>query len=626
VKEPKGENGIYLPRRNRVIRKPKISIWLLALAISAVAAVAVACGGDDESVDTPVPAATAKPAGAAATAKPGAAAATAKPAVAAATAKPAATTAPQTKTKILVVGLVKVDPPIFLPSESAFSSAVFNAHSGVFDSLLRYEHADPPDLGARSGEGIATAWKLNSAGDQLTFEIRSGVMFHDGSELTAEDVAYSMNDAIREGSKFGRAGELTRYMDNWEAINDSTVVVHLKEVIDPNWWNAQANTNGNYVPMISKAVSEKLGRDAAVTSMVATGPFKVVDWAGGEQLVAEAVESHWRTTPKIDQVRYVELPEESTRRAAYATGEIDIMRPSLKFIKTTQDSVPGSTIVQLDRGTGQSIIFSGNYWAEMWIEENETIFPRDGFHPDADHPWIGDPNDSEQAAKALNVRLALTMAIDRELVNDVAIGGLGAPAYTNSGFLPGDPGWKDEWRVDYDPQKAQDILKDAGYPNCFTVELQIASDLPALITPEVGQVIAQMWEQIGCSVKIQQLAYAANRPGLVARSMDIPWLMQSESYGFLYESKFHSMIPSAGFNYGIELPNDVAQPWYDNRTTVEESARIANNAKVEDFVSTNRLIAPVVQRILFWVVGPEVTSWKPRFGGQFNSPETVEMK
>jgi peptide/nickel transport system substrate-binding protein len=568
---------------------------LLVLAAAGTLAIAIACGIGSGSGDDP----TSAP----------------------------ATSPPQTQTKILVVGLTNVDPPIFLPSESAFSSAVFNAHSGVFESLLRYDFAPPPALGERSGNGIATAWQLNSSGDQLTFTIRSGVMFHDGNgELTAEDVAYSFNDAIREGSKFGRAGELTRYMDRWEAIDDRTAVVHLKETLDPNWWNAQANTSGNFVPIISKSVSESLGRDAAITSMVATGPFEVVSWSGGEGLVAEATDSHWRATAKIDRVRYVELPEESTRRAAFETGEIHIMRPSLKFIQNTQDSVPGSYRVQLDRGTGQSVIFAGNYWAEKWIEEDETIFPRDGFHPDAQHPWIGDPNDPAQAANAVKVREALTMAIDRDLVNDVAIGGLGTPAYTNSGFLPGDPGWKDSWRVDFDPTGAKALLSEAGYPNCFKIQLQIASDLPALITPEVGQAIGQMWQQIGCDIEIQQLAYAANRPKLVARSLDIPWLMQSESYSFLYDSKFHSMIPSAGFNYGIELPNDVAQPWYDNRTIIEESTRIANNAKVEDFVSTNRLLAPVVQRILFWVVSPEVTAWEPRFGSQFNSAETVEMR
>ena len=596
----------------------KMRTRLLALAAAGVVVIAMACGSGDDPTSTSAPATTA-------TTRPGdTPVPTAQPT---ATSRPAATTPPQAQTKLLVVGLTKVDPPIFLPSESAFSSAVFNSHSGVFESLLRYEFSDPPALGDRSGEGIATAWSLNSAGDQLTFTIRSGVMFHDGNgELTAEDVAYSFNDTIREGSKFGRAGELTRYMDHWEAPDARTAVLHMKETLDPNWWNAQANTNGNFVPMISKAVSERLGRDAAITSMVATGPFEVVSWNGGESLVAEAVDSHWRADPKIDRVKYVELPEESTRRAAFETGEIHIMQPSLKFIQDTQDSVPGSYRVQLDRGTGQSVIFAGNYWAEKWIEQDEVIFPRDGFKPDRDHPWIGDPRDPTQAANAVKVRLALTMAIDRDLVNDVAIGGLGAPAYTNSGFLPGDPGWKDSWRVDFDPDGAKDLLREAGFPNCFTIKFQIAADLPTLITPEVGQVIGQLWQQIGCNVEIQQLAYAANRPGLVARTMDIPWLMQSESSGFLYDSKFHSMLPSAGFNYGIELPNDVAQPWYDNQSIIEESGRIANSAKIEDFVSSNRLIAPVVQRILFWVVRPEVTKWTPVFGAQFNSPETVEMR
>jgi len=610
----------------------KVGIKFFAIFTAGVIAFAVACGGDDAS-DTGA-AAPAAPAATKAPAAPKAAptkAAVAKPAPPKAPSgggfKPAAPVA--SSGGQLIVGVGIVDPPIFLPSESAFSSAVFNSTNGIFESLVRHTWEAPPALGTKGSTGIATAWDWDTQAETITWTIRPGVKFHDGSSLTAEDVAYSMNDAIREGSKFGRAGELTKYIDRYEAPNATTAVAYLKKgQIDGKWWEAQANTNGNFVPMISKAVSEKLGRAKAVTSMIATGPFKVRSWKGGDELVADAVDNHWRATPSIGSIRYVELPEESVARAAYATGEIHVVKPSLKFIQETLDSIPGSRTQQLDRGTGQSIIFGGNYWAEKWPDKEgqPTIFPRKGFKPDRQHPWIGDPRDAQHMRNATKVRLALTMAIDRDLVNDVAIGGLGTAAYTNSGFYPGDPGWRDEWKVDHDPEKAKKILDEAGYGGCFNITLQIAPDLASLITPEVGQVVAQLWQQIGCDVKIQQLAYGANRPLLVAREFEYTWLMQSESYGFLYDSKWHSMLPSVGFNYGIELPNDIAAGAYTNKKELDPDKRIAVSAEIEHFVSTHRLIAPVLQRILFTVVSPEVAEWNPHFGARFNSPETVVLK
>ena len=545
-----------------------------------------------------------------------------------ATPTPAPAVVKPTQTGTLIVALTKVEPPIFLPSESAYASSVFNSFSGVFEGLVRRTYAEPPALGQESGEGIATSWTVASDQSKITFKIRSGVMFHKGfGELTADDVAYSFNDSLKEGSKFGRAGELKRYMDRWEAIDKNTVVVYLKPgQFDSAWWIGQDNTAGNFVSIVSKKFFDQKGATAALTSMVATGPYEAVTWAGGKELVAEAIPAHWRATGKIKVLRYVEIPEPSTQRAAFATGEVHIIQPPLKFIQDTTKSVRGAYAIPLDRGTGQSVIFSGNYWAKIWPENNQTIFPRKGFKPDAEHPWIGDPNNAAQMESARKVRWALAMAIDRDLVNLVALKGLGTPLYTNSGFRPGDPSWKESWFIPYDVVKAKQFLKEAGFPECFTFKFQIAPDLPTLITPEVGQAAAQMWQQIGCKVQIEQVAYAARRATLVDRSMDIPWLMQSSSFSLLHEDKYGSMIPSAGFNYGIELPNDVAQPWYDNRTIAEDGKRVENNAKVQDWLSNAGLFSPIVQRTLLWTVRPEVIDWRPHYGLSFNSPETVVMR
>jgi ABC-type transport system substrate-binding protein len=535
----------------------------------------------------------------------------------------------------LVVGVTVVNPPIFLPSEEHFAAGAFLADVGVFESLFRHSWADPPGLGEPSSEGIGTSWTIGPDQSYVDIKIRDGVMFNGGyGELTVEDVVHSYSDAIREGSQFQRADFHKRYLKSAEVIDGNTMRLNTRTPdeggiggLDPTWWRQAANITGDFVFMVSKKVYDEKGPEEALTTMVATGPFDAVSWVAGEELITEPKVSHWRgVSPRIERGRFIELPEISTQIAAWQVGEIHMFKPPIRFIRDTIDSVPRSWRKELDRGTGQSVVFGGNYWAEKWLERDEVVFPRPGLKADDAHPWIGDPRDDATMERARKVRRALSMAIDRELLNTVALDGLGRVSYTNSGFKDTDKGWNPDWVIPYDPDGAKALLAETGFPDCFTIPFQIAPDLGVVVIVDVGKAVAQMWTQIGCKVEIEQTAYSARRPTLVERSIDIPWLMQSEAYSFLDQSKFHSMIPNAGFNYGVELPNDISQPWYDNLKIDDPAERIANNAKIEEFVSHWMLFAPMVERTQSWLIRPEVVEWRPYFGLGVNSIETVVLE
>ena len=541
----------------------------------------------------------------------------------------------------LVVAASTIPPPLFLPSETAFAAQFFNSASGMFEGMVRLGYVPAPDTGPRSGDGIASSWDLASDESKLTFKIRDGVQFHKGwGELTAEDVAWSFNNSIQEGSTFARVDNLRRFIDRAEALDKNTLVIHVKEgLLSPLWFDRFTNSPH----MASKKVFDEKG-DGAITTMAATGPFNATIWRGDDEVRAEAVLDHWRAPPNIEELRWVALPETSTQLAAFQTGEAHVIRPPLAFLKETLE-LPRSWKARLSKGNGQSIVFGGNYWADVWRENGENIFPRDGFKPDEDHPWIGDPtgpgcdkanlfNVVVPPAKpacasmenARKVRWALAMAIDRDTVNTVALDGFGAPKSINSNVaFPGDSLYLDEWTIPFDVEGAKKLLAEAGYPNCFEMGFWIPP-LPGL-NQEVAMAAAQMLQtNLGCKINIERTAYSVGRPKLVARDRDQPWFMWGGGGNDPWSTgMWVSHFPNAGFNYGVENPNPVEELWWANHTGTREQV-IEANVALQSWNSYWRTMSPLVHMTEWTVLRPEVVQWLPTSSGYiFTDPETVIM-
>jgi len=523
----------------------------------------------------------------------------------------------------LVVADISVPAPTYRNGLLAWPAAVKIRQWGFTDALMS---PDPTVESPARGEpvaGIATAWEIAPDRSKITFTIRDDVEFHGGlGTLTANDVAFSMNDVISEGSIYARRGEFEQWVDNWEVIDDTTVVVNIRnDALDANWWNNL--TWSNAPSMFSEKVFQDKGVDSAHRTMVGTGPWEVTSWTQNEEINASAVVGHWRQEPRMQNLQILEIPEASTRIAAWKTGAVDIAFIPLAFVADALDSVGGSWTTTISQPRGQHIAFAGNYWIQEphdpEIVTPEEVYPRPGL--DKSLPWVGDPQDQASMDQAKLVRTALALAIDRDTIANGVLKGFARPM---TGWLfPEDSEYfKDEWQIGYNQERAKELLVEAGYPNGFTMPLVVPPD-SAAVNVQVGQAVAQMWSNLGIDIELKSTAYSVNRASLVDRSSNSPWLMHDKNFVQPPDRAFAmSVLATRGFNFGIEL-DKVSSTYVKNRAELDRDTRIQNNIELEDWLHEWMPWAPAVHQFEIWAVRPEVVEWRP-LGDDENTANHLE--
>jgi ABC-type transport system substrate-binding protein len=496
-------------------------------------------------------------------------------------------------------------------------------------------HSAPPDLNvdiATYNEGIVESWTVAGDTSQVTLKIRKGIEFHHGwGEVTAEDVAWSMTNATEEGSINQRAQGVQQFAASFEATDDNTVIMKVKDSkLDPLWYHTLSNTTLGTLWVTSKDQFDEDGEEAATVNAVGTGPFEVTEWVTDDHIKAVPVANHYRKTPSVASFEILLMPEPATRIAALKTGQINVARVPLKLITGTVADIDGATSKPVGPAINQVVMFAGNYWAKVDRNDGSDIDgKRPGFKPDSDHPWIGDPSDATSMDNANKVRAALRMGIDRDLIVTEVQSGIGRPLTNVINAFPGDPHWRDEFAVSYDVAKAKELLSEAGYPGCFSFTMHVAPGKEW--DEEVGGAVAQFWRDLGCEVKVDATDYGAARPRLVNRQKEIPWMIQagtnSNPDAFGAASVFR---PSGGFNYGIEVPNaisEIAEANLDSGATTYDQ-RVKNNAEWWAYLNEWNLVASVSTLPTSVVLRPEITSYTPYMndGPEFVAPETVVMK
>ena len=265
----------------------------------------------------------------------------------------------------------------------------------------------------------------------------------------------------------------------WEVVDDNTVRANLLPgKLEPTWKLALANNGGGSIPIVSKALFDS-GNDADISTPCGSGPFKIEEWVSEEKVIASPVRDNWRAQPDmIDELQIVQIAETNAKIAALKTGEVHMANIPLKFIDDTKAISKAAGRRATGKYQPQVVFFAGNYWAKRAykFEDEEDIFPREGLKADADHPWIGDPDDPESMENARKVRWAMSMAIDRDALNRNVFNGLGQITYTYTDILPDNPLFKDEWKVDYDVDGAKELLAEAGFADGFDLDFWISPD------------------------------------------------------------------------------------------------------------------------------------------------------
>ena len=375
-----------------------------------------------------------------------------------------------------------------------FGSAGFS-ESNRFWNVARPEHLqfDPfletlLDVDPKTGEFVprlAEKWQASPDMKEWTFFLRKGVQFHNGfGEFTAKDVVHSHSLMLIPDAT-ATFVPIWRQVEEVKVIDDHQVVFRMKRpvAIMPYLTSRAADLR-----MVSKAQWDKEGLEGFDKRPAGTGSYRYVDRKLGLSISYERVDKHWAgEKPDFKELEIRLVPEATTRLAMLLGGEahiVDLPRELQKEatgrgMKLLSSSYPVDWI---------SIYFGGQYY-----------LPGDPKFK-ADVPWTNK-----------KVRQAMNMAVNRKELLETIFAGKATPTYV-SGWLPISEGWNPEWatRFDqlygYNPAKAKELLKEAGYPDGAVKVKVVAFTNPGESEgPLVAEALAVYFQDVGIDATLETL-------------------------------------------------------------------------------------------------------------------------
>lgn len=489
--------------------------------------------------------------------------------------------------------MLDVGPPQYYGYKLTWPYNERNVNLGIYETLLWWNGELQPR--------IATSWSLDAT--SVTLKIRKDVPFHNSAygNVTPEDVVFTFANNSRDGTLHTGASVSRRNYTKYEVVDSETVrFTFSKPTVD--WSLPVRGTFG----IESKKWFEDRGEEAAILNSNGTGPYRMMEHVADDHLFLEAVSNHWRKTAPFKTVRVLEVPEQATRVAMLRTREADVVQIGIPVL----DQVAGVPGLSLNEGrllgaTGTAVFPAGQYYQKA---DPQTGNPTNRV-PIVDLPWVGNPDDPADMARAAMVRKALSHALDREAVIDTILGGRGCAQYQYR-VHSCDPHWQSKWETPYDPDKARQLLRDAGYPNGFEFTFFIPSGINQTME-EVAEAVAPMWEAVGLRPRIEKAAYSARRPTMLDRSIKDVWIFIHGDMGSpdLGVQQVGELGGRGVWNMGIERPESIA---YADRILAEPDLARAWDIVAEwlDWLSQEQ---PVIQVVTWrdpWAAGPRIASWE----------------
>jgi peptide/nickel transport system substrate-binding protein len=302
---------------------------------------------------------------------------------------------------------------------------------------------------------LAESWDLSaSPNPSITFHLRKGVKFHDGTDFNAQVLVWNLKK-YAEGGYF----VASRYTKSYDIIDDYTLRLNLTE------WRTTLLGAFNMAPLVSQAAFEKNGEDWARWNMVGTGPFKQSAFNRDVSLTAVKFDNYWQKgKPYLDQVQYVNVVDELTRLATLRSGK--------------------GEICDLNK-SGKAAIALKNDGYQIYTQSSGAL----ALIPDsvnAASPWSN-----------IKVRQAAEYAIDKDAIAKAFGYGFTSAAYQ----------WYPEgaWAYNpaivqrkYDPAKAKQLMTEAGYPNGF--KSVIISDNTA--NKDIATAVKSYLDTVGITVEL----------------------------------------------------------------------------------------------------------------------------
>ncbi len=400
---------------------------------------------------------------------------------------------PEETEKVLIFACAgdadKLDPADVTDGESTART------DSIFEGLVEYKEGS-----AEIQPCLATSWEISPDGKNMTFNLRQGVKFHDGTDFNADAVVFSFERQYNTSHPYHQYGEWAYWGYMFSDIEKVEKIDNYKVRIVLSRPNAAIMTSLAMftVAIVSPANAEKWEEDA-FKNPVGTGPFKFVEWVKDDHITVEAFEDYWGGVPKLDKVIYRVITDPSARLLAIQAGEIHGMEfpdpASLSTIESNQNlqllTAPGMNVGYLALNCGYGY--------------NDTN--KNGMR-DSDEPWVKTPGYYEPFTNK-TVRQAINYAIDKNSIVTNLYKGTAIVA--KNGMPPFMLGYNDDI-VDYpyDPDMARELLTNAGYPNGFNTTFWVMPvSRPYMFDPtKIGEAIQGYLAAVNINVEIFQIDWS----------------------------------------------------------------------------------------------------------------------
>lgn len=406
----------------------------------------------------------------------------------------------------------------------------------------------------------------NTGDTTWTFELRDGVVFHDGTTFDADDVVFSIERMTSEDFDTQR----TSYIDGVvgaTAVDATTVEIETDGVL------ATLPVQLTQIPIVASESADTLD-----TTPIGTGPYAFVEWATGVSITAERFDDYWGAAPALDEFVVRFIPDNQTALSALQSGEIDLV------------------IDILPEQTDQAPVFAAVPAAEFsYIAFNTHL------------PALSDPR----------VRVAFNMAIDKDLLAETVYLGQAVPNQAQNlsdgmlGFNPDlDP-------IPYDPEGAVALLEEAGFPFDETIELNVPIGR-YLKGEETAEFVAAQLGEIGVDIQIVATEFNTYReagriPGTEEGAMDLKYGWNSNE--FLDGGRILSHITCDGPSSKICIP-EVDELMELGATSLDPEVRAQAYQDVWAILRDDPYAIYLLQQNLLYGLSERLV-WEPRIDDEY---------
>lgn len=460
----------------------------------------------------------------------------------------------------LVIGMA-AEPTMLDVHKASLNSVNAAVQTSIFSTLMVYDSDKREVL-----PNVATSWEFTDS-TTLKVVIRDDVYSHKGTHLTASDVVYS----FKRGASFPALGNTFNKIDaaNCTVIDDYSLNIKLYTPYSPVTNTLALAPLG----LVCQADVEAIGDENFAANPVGTGPYVFTEWKTGESITLTRNEKYWGEKPQWKTLTYKFIPDANARALAVQSGDLDFAEALSSSQIPTLEGDQKIAVHRTDPNQTQTLWF------------NLT------------NQYLSNPK----------VREALELAIDRNAILQSVFNGVGKTAdsiFSSSSKQYTPPTVTDH---SYNVEKAKQMLKDAGYPDGFEVELSCYESVDLI---NILQIIQNAWAELGITCTIETMDKGSYFKKLYAGDFDVYTIHNVGSEPDARITFFDSRISLASGNL-----TQYANPEFDKLRdlAVEEtdSAKILEYyVQVQNILRTDRPMIPLVETYLIEASGKGLTNIK----------------